>query len=207
MFKSNARLLFLSIKCTTSEVITTIEFTSWDQQCFSLLRLSAFLRHFGFRFQLISWFLFSGPGIMSGYQSNGVAGELWLQWFGCCVTQPAQQRKRQAARRTRARIDRSMIGNPTDFQHTVHIGSGDVQMETAHLNALQHQMQSKGGYKKAFVVQVRLVLYAHSPAFFRLFQFPKTRYWSSLHGKVEDDSAWRHSALFAFPSFFPPKTE
>lgn len=91
---------------------------------------------------------------MSGYQSNGVAGEIWLQWFGCCTNQPAQQRKRQAARRTRARIDRSMIGNPTNFQHTVHIGSGDVQMETSHLNALQNQMQSKGGYGKALVVKV-----------------------------------------------------
>ncbi|KAL0269740.1 UNVERIFIED_CONTAM: hypothetical protein PYX00_007374 [Menopon gallinae] len=91
---------------------------------------------------------------MSGYQSNGMAGEIWLQWFGCCTNQAAQQRKRQAVRRTRPRIDRSMIGNPTNFQHTVHIGSGDIQTENSHLNALQSQMQSKGGYGKVLAVKV-----------------------------------------------------
>lgn len=39
-----------------------------------------------------------------------------------------------------------MIGNPTNFVHTGHIGSTDVEMSTHHLNALQNQMQSKGGY-------------------------------------------------------------
>jgi hypothetical protein len=42
--------------------------------------------------------------------------EIWLQWFACCY-QPAAQ-----AQRTRRRIDRSMIGAPTNFQHTGHIG-------------------------------------------------------------------------------------
>ncbi|KPJ18553.1 CDC42 small effector protein-like [Papilio machaon] len=42
--------------------------------------------------------------------------EMWLQWFACCY-QPAAQ-----AQRTRRRIDRSMIGAPTNFQHTGHIG-------------------------------------------------------------------------------------
>uniref|UniRef100_A0A2H1WAL0 SFRICE_007076 n=1 Tax=Spodoptera frugiperda TaxID=7108 RepID=A0A2H1WAL0_SPOFR len=41
--------------------------------------------------------------------------EIWLQWFACCY-QPAAQ-----AQRTRRRIDRSMIGAPTNFQHTGHI--------------------------------------------------------------------------------------
>ncbi|CAH2095457.1 unnamed protein product [Euphydryas editha] len=41
--------------------------------------------------------------------------EMWLQWFACCY-QPAAQ-----AQRTRRRIDRSMIGAPTNFQHTGHI--------------------------------------------------------------------------------------
>lgn len=42
--------------------------------------------------------------------------EIWLQWFACCY-QPQVQ-----VQRTRRRIDRSMIGNPTNFQHTGHIG-------------------------------------------------------------------------------------
>lgn len=53
---------------------------------------------------------------------------------------------RQQARR----IDRSMIGSPTNFQHTGHIGSGDVDMGNSHLRAIQNQMQSKGGYETAF---------------------------------------------------------
>jgi len=82
---------------------------------------------------------------MSGYQPSSVAGELWLQWFSCCINQPAQQRKRQ-----RRRIDRSMIGEPTNFQHTGHIGSGDVEGGTGRLRAIQSQMQSKGGYETSF---------------------------------------------------------
>ncbi|KAK6639320.1 hypothetical protein RUM43_007592 [Polyplax serrata] len=92
---------------------------------------------------------------MSGYQSSNFAGEMWLQWFGCCTNQPAQ-RKRQAVQRTRARIDRSTIGYPMNFQHTVHIGSGDLDIESSHLDALQGQMQSKGGYGKAYIVKVIL---------------------------------------------------
>ncbi|RZF42531.1 CDC42 small effector protein homolog [Nilaparvata lugens] len=86
---------------------------------------------------------------MSGYQSGGgnmAAGEVWLQWFSCCINQPAQQRKRVQRRR----IDRSMIGEPTNFQHTGHIGSGDVELGNSRLRAIQNQMQSKGGYETAF---------------------------------------------------------
>lgn len=39
-----------------------------------------------------------------------------------------------------------MIGNPTNFVHTGHIGSADIEQSSHHLNSLQHQMQSKGGY-------------------------------------------------------------
>ncbi|XP_046658980.1 CDC42 small effector protein homolog [Homalodisca vitripennis] len=86
---------------------------------------------------------------MSGYQSSNMAGgELWLQWFSCCINQPAQQRKRQ--RQQRRRIDRSMIGEPTNFQHTGHIGSGDVEVGNSRLRAIQNQMQSKGGYETSF---------------------------------------------------------
>lgn len=47
----------------------------------------------------------------------------------------------------RPRIDRSMIGNPTDFRHTAHIGSADfLSMSTTTTNVLQRQMCSKGDY-------------------------------------------------------------
>nr|CAD7198434.1 unnamed protein product [Timema douglasi] len=92
---------------------------------------------------------------MSGYQSGNMAGEIWVQWFSCCINQPAaHQRKRQQQRRSaRVRIDRSMIGEPTNFQHTGHIGSGDVDLGNSHLRAIQNQMQSKGGYETAFAVK------------------------------------------------------
>lgn len=68
--------------------------------------------------------------------------------FTCCLTeQPPPKRRRR-------RIDASMIGQPTNFQHTGHIGSGDVGnrshchplMENG-LNSIQNQMSSKGGYE------------------------------------------------------------
>ncbi|XP_013186244.1 CDC42 small effector protein homolog [Amyelois transitella] len=76
--------------------------------------------------------------------------EIWLQWFACCY-QPAAQ-----AQRTRRRIDRSMIGAPTNFQHTGHIGSSDrfVDMPSSLLHSIQNQMQSKGGYEVAYGVKV-----------------------------------------------------
>nr|CAD7440585.1 unnamed protein product [Timema bartmani] len=94
---------------------------------------------------------------MSGYQSGNMAGEIWVQWFSCCINQPAaHQRKRQQQRRSaRVRIDRSMIGEPTNFQHTGHIGSGDVDLGNSHLRAIQNQMQSKGGYETAFAQQLQ----------------------------------------------------
>lgn len=93
-------------------------------------------------------------------------GDLWLQWFSCCYHQPQsparrrhhqqtnngskpqqQQQQRSKQPQQRIRIDRSMIGNPTNFVHTGHIGSADVELSSNHLNAIQNQMQSKGGYE------------------------------------------------------------
>jgi hypothetical protein len=28
---------------------------------------------------------------MSGYQSSNMAGEMWVQWFSCCINQRAAQ--------------------------------------------------------------------------------------------------------------------
>lgn len=72
-------------------------------------------------------------------------GDIWLQWFSCCFHQPQSPRRRR--HHQRLRIDRSMIGNPTNFVHTGHIGSNDVELSTNHLSAIQNQMQSKGGYE------------------------------------------------------------
>jgi hypothetical protein len=71
--------------------------------------------------------------------------EMWVQCFTCCVPERPQTKRR--------RIDRSMIGSPTNFRHTAHVGSGDM---TTHLRALQHQMASKGGYEFALPVKVQI---------------------------------------------------
>ncbi|KAK3739392.1 hypothetical protein QZH41_018441 [Actinostola sp. cb2023] len=62
-----------------------------------------------------------------------------LVCFPCCLTSRPQPRP------ARPRIDRSMIGLPTNFRHTGHIGSGDMASGTD-LHQVQNQMQSKGGY-------------------------------------------------------------
>ncbi|CAB1319066.1 unnamed protein product [Coregonus sp. 'balchen'] len=49
-------------------------------------------------------------------------------------------------RKRRRRIDRSMIGEPTNFVHTSHVGSGDIFSGMNSVNSIQNQMQSKGGY-------------------------------------------------------------
>nr|CAH0110433.1 unnamed protein product [Daphnia galeata] len=74
-------------------------------------------------------------------------GDIWVQWFTCCVTQQPPPRRR------RPPIDRSMIGLPQNFQHTAHIGSSDVAMGSRHLVALQNHMQSKGGYDTAVPIE------------------------------------------------------
>ncbi|KAH9388816.1 E3 ubiquitin-protein ligase rad18 [Tyrophagus putrescentiae] len=61
--------------------------------------------------------------------------ELWIQCFGCCVAD------RPPARR---RINRDMIGNPTNFRHTGHVGASDMSSQ---LTSLQYQLSSKGGYE------------------------------------------------------------
>lgn len=93
-------------------------------------------------------------------------GDVWIQWFSCCFQQQQSPGRR---RHQRLRIDRSMIGNPTNFVHTGksknlteklkstklfpnklfsgHIGSNDAELSSHHLNLIQDQMQSKGGYE------------------------------------------------------------
>lgn len=113
---------------------------------------------------------------LSGGKKMANTGDLWLQWFSCCFQHrsgaamgggggggggggKASSRHHRSHQRLR-RIDRSMIGNPTNFVHTAHIGSGDVEMSSNHLNALQVQMQSKGGYEmNSIQLQVKQHIY------------------------------------------------
>ncbi|XP_061170486.1 CDC42 small effector protein 2-like [Saccostrea echinata] len=58
----------------------------------------------------------------------------------CCIAEQPQPTRRR-------RIDATMIGNPTDFRHTGHIGSGEVaSKQNVCLASMQNQMSSKGGY-------------------------------------------------------------
>lgn len=103
-------------------------------------------------------------------------GEVMIQLFSCCMQQQPSPTRR---RHQRLRIDRSMIGNPTNFVHTGlslnshllsfftsrsilgHIGSNDAELSSQHLNVIQSQMQSKGGYDiNSIRMQVRCGVYS-----------------------------------------------
>ncbi|RLV98634.1 hypothetical protein DV515_00010591 [Chloebia gouldiae] len=58
----------------------------------------------------------------------------------------------------RRRIDRSMIGEPTNFVHTAHVGSGDVFSGMNSVSSIQNQMQSKGGYGGGISANVQMQL-------------------------------------------------
>lgn len=69
----------------------------------------------------------------------------------CCLAEQPQPTKR------RRRIDATMIGNPTDFRHTGHIGSGEMATkQNVCLSSLQNQMKSKGGYDHTSPVDIHL---------------------------------------------------
>ncbi|XP_078666885.1 CDC42 small effector protein 2-like isoform X1 [Branchiostoma floridae x Branchiostoma belcheri] len=86
--------------------------------------------------------------------------ETWV-CFSCCYTEQPQPRRK--------RIDRSMIGQPTNFVHTGHIGHGDMAgnhdetdsvQQQSKINSVQLQMRSKGGYDHSSPVnnyQIRAV--------------------------------------------------
>lgn len=52
----------------------------------------------------------------SGKKKMAGTGEVMIQLFSCCIQQ--QSPTRRTHHRQRIRIDRSMIGNPTNFVHT-----------------------------------------------------------------------------------------
>lgn len=96
-------------------------------------------------------------------------GDLLLQWFSCCHHQSQSTSRRRPPHRHNLKIDRTMIGLPTNFVHTGHIGSADVELSTSHLHEIQRQMESKGGYGRVQVsdwtatkVQSVLILFSFS---------------------------------------------
>lgn len=61
--------------------------------------------------------------------------------LNCCVVEKAPPKKK------RRRIDRTMIGEPMNFVHLTHVGSGDMANEGfAKMGSVQEQMRSKGGH-------------------------------------------------------------
>jgi len=64
-----------------------------------------------------------------------MAGEFWINLFGSCVMEQEPQPNRQ-----RPKISRDMIGQPTNFRHTSHVGSSDI----GEISSLQSTMKGKG---------------------------------------------------------------
>ncbi|XP_037549225.1 CDC42 small effector protein 1 [Nematolebias whitei] len=69
-------------------------------------------------------------------QSIGMS-DFWHK-MGCCVVAKPPPKKR------RRKIDRSMIGEPTNFIHLTHIGSGEMAEGMHPSGSVQEQMRSKG---------------------------------------------------------------
>lgn len=51
-----------------------------------------------------------------------------------------------------------MIGEPTNFVHTAHVGSGDLFSGMNSVSSIQNQMQSKGGYGGGMSAGVQMQL-------------------------------------------------
>ncbi|KAM6973670.1 CDC42 small effector protein 1 [Aplochiton taeniatus] len=63
--------------------------------------------------------------------------EFWHKMGCCVVAKPPPKRKRR-------KIDRTMIGEPTNFMHLTHIGSGEMAEGLPPSGSVQEQMRSKG---------------------------------------------------------------
>ncbi|KAJ8000176.1 hypothetical protein DPEC_G00202120 [Dallia pectoralis] len=68
-------------------------------------------------------------------QSPGMS-DFWHK-MGCCVVAKPPPKKRR-------KIDRTMIGEPTNFMHLTHIGSGEMAEGLPPSGSVQEQMRSKG---------------------------------------------------------------
>ncbi|XP_029370823.1 CDC42 small effector protein 1 [Echeneis naucrates] len=63
--------------------------------------------------------------------------DFWHKMGCCVVAKPPPKKKRR-------KIDRSMIGEPTNFIHLTHIGSGEMADGLQPSGSVQEQMRSKG---------------------------------------------------------------
>uniref|UniRef100_A0A3P9IBZ6 CDC42 small effector 1 n=1 Tax=Oryzias latipes TaxID=8090 RepID=A0A3P9IBZ6_ORYLA len=63
--------------------------------------------------------------------------DFWHKMGCCVVAKPPPKKKRR-------KIDRSMIGEPTNFIHLTHIGSGEMAEGLQPSGPVQEQMRSKG---------------------------------------------------------------
>ncbi|XP_077792199.1 CDC42 small effector protein 2 isoform X2 [Podarcis muralis] len=87
-----------------------------------------------------------------GYSTRGLCKILWPGYSDVGHILEYLQPKR------RRRIDRSMIGEPTNFVHTAHVGSGDLFSGMNSVSSIQNQMQSKGGYGGGMSANVQMQL-------------------------------------------------
>ncbi|XP_068603059.1 CDC42 small effector protein 1 [Brachionichthys hirsutus] len=72
----------------------------------------------------------------TGSRNVGMS-DFWHK-MGCCVAaKPPPKKKRR-------KIDRTMIGEPTNFIHLTHIGSGEMAEGLQPSGSVQEQMRSKG---------------------------------------------------------------
>ena len=81
--------------------------------------------------------------------------EFWIQFTNCFTSCCLEEARNDPRKQRRIRIDRSMIGNPSNFVHTHHLGT-DLHSETnnfnIHLQSLQKSMSSKGGYESSMPI-------------------------------------------------------
>ncbi|XP_014346396.1 CDC42 small effector protein 2 isoform X1 [Latimeria chalumnae] len=89
---------------------------------------------------------------------NSNLGNLIGQGSKSVVPQAYENDVLRSQNKRRRRIDRSMIGEPTNFVHTAHVGSGDLFSGMNSVNSIQNQMQSKGGYGGAMPANVQMQL-------------------------------------------------
>ncbi|NXH82052.1 C42S2 protein, partial [Edolisoma coerulescens] len=75
-----------------------------------------------------------------------------------CLFNESQMFSLPPFQKRRRRIDRSMIGEPTNFVHTAHVGSGDLFSGMNSVSSIQNQMQSKGGYGGGMSANVQMQL-------------------------------------------------
>ncbi|KAL4601530.1 CDC42 small effector protein 1-like [Arapaima gigas] len=75
----------------------------------------------------------------AGNTPSGQRGmsEFWHKMSCCVVAKPPPKKKRR-------KIDRSMIGEPMNFQHLTHIGSGEMTEGLPLSHSVKEQMRLKG---------------------------------------------------------------